>query len=85
MKRDGTSEIVVSGYRVYFSCDFSGVKDRKGQHGVELAIEEEIVKKAGKDVIAIEYISARLLKGRTSIQSSFVTFVVAYAMVKFND
>ena len=29
--------------------------------------------------IAIEYISARLLKARISIKSNFVTFVVAYA------
>ena len=41
-------------------------------------MKEEIVKKAGKDGIAIECISARLLKARISIQSTFVTFVVAY-------
>ena len=42
-------------------------------------MKEEIVKKAGKDGIAIECISARLLKARISIKSTFVTFVVAYA------
>ena len=31
-KRDGTSEIVASGYRVFFRGDCSGVKGRKGQH-----------------------------------------------------
>ena len=51
-KRNGSSEIVVSGYRVYFSCDCSGVKGRKGQHVVGPEIKEEIVKKAGKDGIA---------------------------------
>ena len=66
-KRDGTSTIVASGCRVYFSGDCSGAKGRKGQYGVGLAIEEEIVKKAGKDDIAIECISARLLKARISI------------------
>ena len=64
------------GYRVYFCGDCSGVK---GQHGVGLAVKEEIVKNAGKDGIAIECISARLLKVRFSIQSTFVTFVIAYA------
>ena len=44
--RDGTSEIVVAaGDRVYFGSDCSGVKGRKGQHGVGLAVKEEIVKK----------------------------------------
>ena len=55
------------------------VKGRKGQHGVGLAIKEEIVKKTGEDSITIECISARLLKARISIKSNFVTFVVAYA------
>ena len=42
-KRDGISEIVEAGYRVYFSGDCSGVKGKNGQHGVELAVKEEIV------------------------------------------
>ena len=46
---------------------------------MRLAIKEEIVKKAGEDGIAIECISALLLKARISIKSNFVTFVVAYA------
>ncbi|CAN0444562.1 unnamed protein product, partial [Ascophyllum nodosum] len=33
-KRDGTSEIVASGYRVFLSGDYNGVKGRKGQHRV---------------------------------------------------
>ena len=78
-KRDGTSEISESGYRVFFSGDCSMVKGRKGQHGVGLAIKEKVVKKAGEDGIAIECISARLLKAHISIKSGFVTFVVAYA------
>ena len=78
-KRDGTSEIVASGYRVFFSGDCSGVKGRKGQHGVGLAIKEKVVKKACEDGIAIECISARLLKARISIKPYLVTFVVAYA------
>ena len=53
-KRDGTSEIVASGYRVFFSGNCSVDKGRKGQHGVGLTIKEEIVKKAGEDGIAIE-------------------------------
>ena len=41
--RDGISEIVAAGYRVFFSGDCSGVKGRKGQHGIGLAVKEEIV------------------------------------------
>ena len=78
-KRDGTSKISAFGCRVFFSGDCYMVKGRKGQHGVGLAIKEEIVKKAGEDGIPIECISARLLKARISIESNFVTFVVAYA------
>ena len=33
-KRNGTFEIVASGYRVYFGCNCSGAKDRKYQHGL---------------------------------------------------
>ena len=79
IKRGGPSEIVASGYRVYFSSDCSGVKGRKEQQGVGLTMKEEIVKKTGKDRIAIEYISARLLKDRILMKSNFVTSVVAYA------
>ena len=77
-KRDGTFTIVASGYRVFFSGDCSGVKGRKGQRGVGLAIKEEIVKKAGEDGITIECISARLLEVRILIKSNFITVVVAY-------
>ena len=66
-------------YRVFLSGDCSGVKDRKGQHGVGLAMQEKIIKKAGEDGITIECISACLLNARISIKSNFVTFVVAYA------
>ena len=55
------------------------MKGRKEQHGIGLVIMEEIIKKAGKDSIAIECISACLLKARISIKSDFVAFVVAYA------
>ena len=66
-KRDGTSEIVAYGYRVVFSGDYSGVKGRKWQHEVGLAIKEEIVKTVGGDGIAIECIGVRPIKARISI------------------
>ena len=78
-QRVGTSEIVASGYHVFYSDDCSRVKSRKGQHGINLAIKEEIVINAGEDGIAIECISARLLKAQISIKSNSVTFVVTYA------
>ena len=71
--------MVASGYRIFFNGDCSGVKGRKGQHGVGLTIKKEIVKKTGEDGITIGCISARLLKARISIKTNFVTFVVAYA------
>ena len=70
-KRDGTSKITASGYYlVYFSVNCSEIKGRKGQHGVGLTVKEEIVTKDGKDGIAIECISARLLKARISVESN---------------
>ena len=78
-KRDGTSENVASGYRVFFSGECREVKGRKGQHEVGLAIKEEIVKKAGEDGITIECISTRVLKARISIKSNFVMLMVADA------
>ena len=65
-----------------FSADYNGVKGRKGQHGVGLDIKEAIVKNAHKGGIAIKCMSARLLKARISILSSFVTFVVAYILTE---
>ena len=36
IKRNRISKIVAAGYRVYISGDCSGVRGRKGQHGVGL-------------------------------------------------
>ena len=71
-------ELMKNGYAGSFRLYYN-LKGRKGQHGVGLAIKEEIVKKAGEYGITIECISARLLKARIPIKSNFVTFVVAYA------
>ena len=43
-KRDGTSKIMASGYRVFFTGDCSRVKGRKGQHEVGLAIKKRSLK-----------------------------------------
>ena len=45
-------------------------------------MKENIVKRAGKDGIAIECISARFLKVSILIKINDVTFVVAYAPTK---
>ena len=58
------------------------VRGKEGQHGVGLAINENIVKKGGEDGITIECISARLLKAQISIESNSVTFMAAYAPTK---
>ena len=59
---------MASWYRVCFSCDYSGIKDRKGQHGFELVINEEIFTKSDKDGIVIECTSARLRKAQIPIK-----------------
>ena len=69
-KRDGISKISAPRYRIFFSDDCTMSKGRKGQHRVGLAINEEVVKKAGEDGITIECISARLLKARISIKAN---------------
>ena len=48
-------------------------------HRVGLVVKEDIVSTAGTDGIAIECISARLLKARILINSEFVTFMVVYS------
>ena len=79
-KRNGTSEVMAAENRVYFSGDRSGIKGRKRQHGVGLAVKEEFVQKFGKDGIAIERINERLLKDRILFnQQLLFMFVVTYA------
>ena len=64
IKRDGTSEMVASGCRVFFSGGCSEVKGRKEHHGIGLVIKDDVVKKARKEGIAIECISVRPLKAQ---------------------
>ena len=79
-KRDGTSEIIVSGYRVCFSGGCTGVKERQERTTLGwLAMKEEIIQNTGTDGIVIGCISARLLNDRIPIKFNFVTFLVAYA------
>ena len=47
-KRDGTSKISSSGYRVVFSGDCTMVEGRKGQHGVGLAIRRIPLKRLAR-------------------------------------
>ena len=63
----------------YFSTVIAAwLRAEKGR-GMGLAVKAEIGKKAGKDGIIIECVSARLLKARVLMKSNFVTFVLAYA------
>ena len=53
------------------SVEFAlGIRGKKGQRGVGLAIKEEIVKKADKDGITIECINTRLPKASIPIKST---------------
>ena len=77
-KRDGTSEIVASGYHVLFLQRW-WQRDQRQKRATWgwTGDKGEIVKNAGMDGIAIECISRRLMKAQISIKSNFVTFVVA--------
>ena len=58
-----------------------GNHEKKRNHGVGLAVEEYIVPEMNKDDVAVECISARLMKIRIQHEgkSNGVSFIVGYA------
>ena len=80
-RRDGQDAITHGGYVVVWSGARAGTKDKKGVHGVGLAIKQSIVDGMEEGGMVVECISARLMKVRLQPngKASGVSFVVGYA------
>ena len=70
-----------AGYVVFCSGAHGGKHEKKGNHGVGLAVREPIVAGMDKGDVAVECISARLMKVRIPLKgkSNGVSFIVGYA------
>ena len=70
------------GYVVFCSGADGGKHEKKGNHGVCLAVRESIVAGMDKGDVAVECISARLMKVRIQLKgkSNGVSFIVDYAL-----
>ena len=81
MKRNGQSAFLVAEYVAFCSGADGGKHEKKGNHGVGLAVRESIVTGMDKGEVAVERISARLMKVRIQIEgkSNGVSFIVGYA------
>ena len=81
VRRDGRSAFTVAGYVAFGSGADGGKHEKKGNHGVGLAVRESIV--AGMDTgdVAVECTSARLMKVciRLKDKSNVVSFNVRHA------
>ena len=64
MRRDGQSAFTAAGYVVFCSGADGGKYEKKGNHGVGLAVKESILAGMDKGNVAVECISARLMKVR---------------------
>ena len=81
VKRNGQSAFTAAGY-VVFCSGANGRKCEKWRnHGVGLAVRESIVAGMDKGGVAVECISARLMKVRIRLKrkSNGVSFIVGYA------
>ena len=81
VRRYGQSAFTASGYVVFCSGADGGKHEKKGNHGVGLALRESIVAGMDKGDVAVECISVRLMKVRIQLKgkSNGVSFVVGYA------
>ena len=79
--RSGQSAFTAAGYVVFCSGEDGGTHEKKGNHGVGLAVRESIVAGKGKGDVAVECINARLMKVRIQRKgkSNAVCFIVGYA------
>ena len=82
-RRDGHSTFTAAGYTIFCSGADGSKHERKGTHGVGLAVRESIVAGVGKDGLVVECVSARLMKVRIQLEgkSNGVSFVVGYAPI----
>ena len=81
VRRNGQSAFTAAGYVVFCSGADGGNHEKKGNHGVGLAVRESIVAGMDKGDVAVECISARLMKVRIQHKgkSSGVSFIVRYS------
>ena len=81
VRRNGQSAYSAAGYVVFCSGEDGGKHEKKGNHGVGLAVRKSIVAGMEKGEVAVECISARLMKVRIQLKgkSNGVSFIVGYA------
>ena len=81
VRRDGQSNFTAAGYVVLCSGADGGKHEKKGNHGVGLAVRESIVAGMDKGDVAVECISAGLMKVRLQLKgkSNGVSVIVGYA------
>ena len=81
VRRNEQSAFTAAGDVVFRSGADGGKYEKKGNHGVGLAVREYIVAGMDKGVVAVECISARLMKVRIQLKgkSYGVSFIVGYA------
>ena len=79
--RDGQSAFTAAGNVVFCSGTDGGKYEKKGNHGVGLVVRESIVAGMDKGDVAVECISARLMKVCIQLKgkSNGVSFIVGYA------
>ncbi|CAB1108931.1 unnamed protein product [Ectocarpus sp. CCAP 1310/34] len=79
-RREGQGSIAHDGYVIIWSGARAGTKDKRGVHGVGIAIKEAMWESVGEEGRTVECISPRLMKVRLQIgRTCGVTFVVGYA------
>ena len=81
VRRNGQSAFTAAGYVVFCSEADGGKYEKKGNHGVGLAVREYIVAGMDKGDVVVECISDRLMKIRIQLKgkSNSVSFIVGYA------
>ena len=81
VKRNGQGAFTAAGCVVFCSGADGGKHEKKGNHGVGLAVREPIVAGMDEGEVAVECISARLMKVRIQLKgkTNGVSFIVGYA------
>ena len=81
LRRNGESAFTAAGYAVFCSGADGGKYEEKGNHGVGLAVRESIVAGMDKCNVAVECISARLMKVCIQLKGKCKGVSLLYAML----
>ncbi|CAB1110175.1 unnamed protein product [Ectocarpus sp. CCAP 1310/34] len=85
-RREGQDSVAHHGYVIIWSGARAGTKDKRGVHGVGIAIKEAMWESVGEEGRTVECISLRLMKVRLQIgRTCGVTFVVGDPEVHSRD